>query len=402
VRLAMGVSTGGSTASLPPAAMFERGGSSQTRRTTLPKPPEKPKPELFLTPRRMAYTAITLLAVLVGVGVFALSQRYVPPPPYVLKVDEALSYDEVVPSQAQIDSAHTVLGADGFIALLPCNRTSEYHATLTRETQEFARVYGLDIRIYDSNTDAYQQRLELERALTEGAKAIILCPLDVDLLEETLMAIRDQHIPLTSIGPDLAAFGGVHTAALDYEMGMTVGEAAGRDIVAEKGGQARVLILDYPDLEIIVQRANGLEDGVKAAAPDVTIVGRVKGAVKEFAYESVKKALADGLEFDVILSLNDAGTYGAVDALEEAGLTPADVWIYSVDAERLALDYIRDGRFIRATLQVARTQSAQTIVDLTTIMLAGGTVPATVYVPAGSMVNAENLGEAKSWVTGDR
>jgi serine/threonine protein kinase/DNA-binding LacI/PurR family transcriptional regulator len=396
VRLAMGVSTSGSTASLSPMALLERTGSTQTRRTTLPKPPEEPKPTPFLTPRRLAYTAITLLVVLVGVGLFAMSQRFVPPPPYTLKVDDALSYEEVIPSQAQIDTAHAVLGSDGFIALLPCNRTSEYHATLTRETQEFARVYGLAIRIYDSNTDAYQQRLELERALTEGAKAVIICPLDVDLLEETLQAIRDQHIPLTSIGPDLAAFGGVHTAALDYEMGMTVGQMAGRDIVAEKGGKARVLILDYPDLEVIVQRVNGLEDGVKATAPDVTIVGRVKGAVKEFAYESVKNALEDGLEFDVILSLNDAGSYGAVDALEEAGLAPDSVWIYSMDAERLALDYIRDGRFIRATLQVARTQSAQTIVDLTTIMLAGGTVPATVYVPAGDMISADNLDEGKS------
>lgn len=402
VRLAMGVSTAGSTTNIPPLAALERTGSTQTRRTTLPIQPEKPKPESFFTPRRLAYTAIGLLAALVGIGLFALSQRYVPPPPYVLDVDGALSYEEVVPTDAQIASAHAVLGDDGFIALLPCNRTSEYHATLTRETQEFARVYGLAIQIYDSNTDAYQQRLELERALTEGAKAIILCPLDVDLLEETLIAIRDQHIPLTSIGPDLAAFGGVHTAALDYEMGTTVGQFAGQEILAEKGGQARVLILDYPDLEIIVQRANGLEDGVKAAAPDVTIVGRVLGAVKDFAYESVKKALEEGQEFDVILSINDAGSYGAVDALEEAGLTPDDVWIYSVDAEGLALDYIRDGRFIRATLQVARTQSAQTIVDLTTIMLAGGTVPATVYVPAGSMVSSENIAEAKSWVTGDR
>lgn len=402
VRLAAGISSSGSTASMSPLAMLERSGSSTTRRTTLPKPPEAPVPAPHFTSRQMAYTAIALLVALTGVGAFALSQRYVPPPPYVLDVEGAESYEKVVPSEAQINTAHTVLGTDGFIALLPCNLTSEYHATLTRETQEFANQYGLDMRIYDSKNEGYQQRLELERALTEGAKAVILCPLEVDLLEETLLAIREKHIPLASTGPNLAAFGGVHTAALDYELGYTVGEAAGRDIAAEKDGQARVLILDYPDLDIIVQRANGLEEGMKAAAPDVTIVGRVKGAVKDFAFESVQKALDEGVEFDVILSINDAGSYGAVEALEDADISPDDVWIYSVDAERLAIDYIREGRFIRATLQVARTQSAKTLVDLTTIMLAGGTVPATVYVPAGDMVNIANIDQSKSWITGGR
>jgi serine/threonine protein kinase/ABC-type sugar transport system substrate-binding protein len=391
VRLAMGVSTSGSTASLSPMALLERTGSTQTRRTTLPKMPETPKPSPFLTPRRLAYTAITLLVILVGVGLFALSQRFVPPPPYVLDIEGALSYEEVVASTSQISTAHAVLGDDGFIALLPCNRSSEYHATLTRETQEFANQYGLAVKIYGTDTDGYQQRLDLERALTEGAKAIIICPLEMDLLEEPLTAIHDKHIPLASLGADLASFGGVHTAALDYEMGRTVGEFAGQKILDEKDGKARVLILDYPDLDILIQRADGLEEGVKSVAPDVTMVGRVKGGVQAFAADSVKKALDDGLEFDVILSINDAGSYGAVEALEEAGKTPDDVAIYSVDAERQALDYIRDGRFIRGTLQVARTQSAKTIVDLTTIMLAGGTVPATVYVPAGDMVSPENM-----------
>ncbi len=395
IRLAAGLTTGSSTANLSAAAMTERAGSSSTRRTTLPKPPAKPMPAPHFNPRHLAYLAIALLVGLLGVGLFAFSQRYEPPPPYVLDKTAALIYDKVVPSQAQIDSAHMVLGVNGFIALLPCNRTSEYHATLTREMQEFARNYGLDTRIYDSNTDGYQQRLDLERALTEGAKAVIVCPLDMNLLEETFKAIYAQHIPLASIGPDLADFGGVHTAAVDYEMGKTVGQTAGRDIVAEKGGKARVLILDYSDLDIIVQRANGLEDGVKEIAPDVTIIGRAKGAVKDFAAASVKDLLDKGETFDVILSINDAGSYGAVDALEAAKIKPSEVWIYSVDAERLALDYITEGRFIRATLQVARTQSAQTLVDLTTTMLAGGTVPATVYIPAGEMVNSSTLASAK-------
>jgi len=59
----------------------------------------------------------------------------------------------------------------------------------------------------------------------------------------------------------------------------------------------------------------------------------------------VEAILADGLDFDVIFSENDNMTYGAIDALKNAGLTPGkDVTIISFDASRHALELVMQGQ----------------------------------------------------------
>lgn len=108
-------------------------------------------------------------------------------------------------------------------------------------------------------------------------------------------------------------------------MGFTVGQFAGELVNAEQDGEANVIILDFPDMEIIVERADGLEEGILSVAQDVEIVGRYLGAMAENGQESVEELIENEVEFDVILSINDAGSYGAIDALEDAGLTPDDV-----------------------------------------------------------------------------
>lgn len=59
----------------------------------------------------------------------------------------------------------------------------------------------------------------------------------------------------------------------------------------------------------------------------------------------VQRLLDDGTEFDVIFAENDDMAYGAVEALEEAGLEPGkDVTIISFDANRHALELALEGK----------------------------------------------------------
>lgn len=59
----------------------------------------------------------------------------------------------------------------------------------------------------------------------------------------------------------------------------------------------------------------------------------------------VKKLLEDGVEFDVLFAENDDMAYGAVAALEEAGLKPGeDVTIISFDGNRDALEMALEGK----------------------------------------------------------
>jgi len=298
---------------------------------------------------------------------------------------------EITPTTRQIELAQTKLGEDGFIGIIACTLSTEYHATFNREVRSFLLEAGIDNKVYDSNDEEYDQIPILEQAMAEGANGIILCPLNYSLLEMPLQTIEDEQMPFVLTTREDNLYGGVQLSATNdnYSMGYTVGQFAGELVNDELDGEARVIILDFPDQEIIVERANGLEEGILSVAPDVEIVGRYLGGLAENGETSVEELLEDDVEFDVILSINDAGAYGAIDALEAADVDPDEVMIASIDAERQAVDYMREGRFIRGSLSVGRQESARAAANAMILMLAGETIPESIFVESGDMVTPE-------------
>lgn len=299
--------------------------------------------------------------------------------------------DDALPSQAEVEAAQVRVGEDGFIALVTCNQTSEYHSAQAREIADFARAYGLPIRIYDSDNDEYNQLTLIERARAEGAAGIILCPLNIELLDTGLQSVQRAGLPLVLLASNVPSYGGVLLPGDDYLMGVEAGRAAGRIIREELNGRANAIILDFPSRPDIVTRANGLQDGVLEAAPNANIIGRYLGATRPNGYVSVKSLLEQGIEFNVILSINDNGSIGAIQALEEAGFSPDSVIISSIDAETQAREYIRQGMFIRASVDIGREMFSRVAVDAMVKLLAGSTLPERFLVPPGQVVTREIL-----------
>ncbi|MDX2140861.1 MAG: protein kinase [Chloroflexota bacterium] len=299
---------------------------------------------------------------------------------------ESQPASELRPSPDEIVIAQVQLGTEGFIAYITCNTSSEYHATQTREMGDIAREFGLAYRAYDPDSDKSRQIPLIERARLEGAVGLIVCPLDPSVLATVLQSVQAAGIPLVLMNGQMPSYGGVLMAGDEYQMGFAAGREAARLINAESAGQARVIILDYPDLDQLIVRADGLEDGVREDAQDVEVLGRYLGATQDNGYNSVKRLLEEGFEFDTLLSINDAGAFGAIRALEEAGIAPHAVRIISIDAEALAREYIAEGYYMRASVDVGREQFSRAAVHTMIKLLAGGTMSEIVLVPPGPVI----------------
>lgn len=302
-----------------------------------------------------------------------------------------ISSKAAIPSEAEIRVAQERLGADGFIAYVTCTQDSEYHATQAREMRDFARAFGLDLRIYDSEEDKYRQVTLIERARSDGAKALIICPLEPNTVENPIKSAMAAGIPVLPIHSELSYYEGVHLEGDNYTMGFKPGQYAAEVFQEEMEGDANVVILDYPDLPSLVERADGLEEGFLQIIPDAHIIGRFLGATPENAEKSISKLIDDGVEFNVILSLNDAGSFGAIKAMEDADFTPDSVIVTSVDAEALAQEYILKDYFMRASVDVGREKMSHTVINLMVKMLAGSTLPRTIVVEPGDLVTKETL-----------
>lgn len=93
-----------------------------------------------------------------------------------------------------------------------------------------------------------------------------------------------------------------------------------------------------------IGRTDGLDAGL-AANPNWNLVFRASGDFTQAkGQELVEAVLESGSEFNVIYSENDNMAYGAIDALNNAGLKPGeDVEIISFDSNNAALHMILSG-----------------------------------------------------------
>ncbi|MBQ9031467.1 MAG: ABC transporter substrate-binding protein [Parasporobacterium sp.] len=92
-------------------------------------------------------------------------------------------------------------------------------------------------------------------------------------------------------------------------------------------------------------RTRGLEQGLQKHT-DWEVVFRAPGDFTQAkGQELMETVLEEGLEFNVIYSENDNMTYGAIEALQSAGIEPGkDVTIISFDASSTALHMLLEGK----------------------------------------------------------
>jgi serine/threonine protein kinase/ABC-type xylose transport system substrate-binding protein len=343
--------------------------------------------------------AALALIVLGGLAalILILTQSNPPLKPAEVLMGETGTPEDVIPTEREIGLARQFLGSQGFIGFIVCNEGSEFFAGQARRMADIAAQWNLDFQRYDSRTDANQQIIQIERARADGARLLVVCIVDAEIVGDTLNAAAEAGIPLILQNiSDPPSYKGVLITHDNYLLGQAPGRYAGQYVAEHMGGEANVVILDYPDLPAIVARANGLQDGLLEFAPDAHIVGRYLGGTSEFAEESIRALIEQDTHFDVILSINDAGAYGAIDALSAAGFSPDSVLITGVDAEVLARRYIADGYFMRASVGVGQDEIPQVALNIAVKLMAGATLPQVIYTEPGDLITAENANSAGS------
>ena len=314
------------------------------------------------------------------------------PQPTILP-DKFGTAEEFVPIEAEIKAAQAALGESGFIGIITCTMDTEYHSTVANSAKARADTLGLKATIFDSAVQAEKQVTAIRNFVARGVKVIILCVLEPKLLEPVVKEAADAGILFVQIAGPALSVKGISVggeADSNANLGCAAGEIAGELIVKEKGGQANVAILDYPDLPQIVIRADSIEQCLLAQAAQATIVGRFLGGTTENGLKSMVTALEQHPDIDVVVSINDAGAYGALTALQAAGKDPQTTIIVGIDAEAKAKDLIKAGSYYRGTVDTSPAQTGEIVINAAVKLLAGATVPQNIKIPANK-VTIESL-----------
>lgn len=335
--------------------------------------------------------AVVLLLSIVGGAIFA--QEATPEAEAETLGTEA----DLEPTDAEIEAVIDALGEDGFIGIIACTFGTEYHFTVADSARRYAEDLGLRVEAFDSQIQVERQISAIESFTANGADVIVICLFDPPSVLSALEAAAAQGVKIVQYaGRQLADLGGVTISIEDEDLGRAAGEYAAQLINDELGGEASVAILDYPDVPNVIIRADAIRSALEADAPNAMIVGNYLGGTTENGLSSMESALVEHPEINVVVSINDAGAYGAMQALENVGTTGAI--IVGIDAEEQARNLIAEDGMYRGTIDTSPARTGEMTINAAIRLLAGADIPQNIRVPV-TLITAETLAEAAAEAT---
>jgi ABC-type sugar transport system substrate-binding protein len=295
--------------------------------------------------------------------------------------------EDIEPSPNDIQAGRLALG-DRFIGIVACTMGSEYHATAANEAKVRAEAVGFRAEIFDSMAEADTQAGAVRDFMERGAAAIIICVLDPHMVSDAVWEASNSGVAIVQYAGRESTANGISVSVEDSDLGCAAGTIAGEAISNEKQGEATVAILDYPDLPALAERTESIEKCLKTEAPNAAILCCYLGGTAENGKASMEAALEQHPEIDAVVSINDAGAYGAVEALRAAGKDGHSTIVVGIDGEEKARELTAAGDYFRGTVDTNPAMTGRMAANGAIMLLAGNSMPKSVKVPVNPITPA--------------
>lgn len=297
-------------------------------------------------------------------------------------IDVEARAEEIELSDEELATVADVAGGQ-LVGIVAATMATDYHKSLNETIQARAEELGFAAEIFDSKEDPNQQLQGIEGFVSKGAAAIIVTGLGGESIGPVAQEATDAGAFVVQVaGRDLAANGAVTVSVEEEDIATAAGTAAGEYALETYGGEPiEVVITDYPSIESLVERADTIESSFAAVYPEGEFLPRILGGTAENGVTSMETALQANPDLTGVLGINDAGNLVAYQALDAAGRTADDVFIFGIDCEAQARELIDSGTMYKGCVDTNPVGTGELAVDAFAKWLAGGTVPGIIEVP---------------------
>ena len=259
--------------------------------------------------------------------------------------------------------------------------SAEYLANVAAGAKAGALQFGVKTQVADYQFDAAKGVSAIENFVSQGVKYLIVVLTDpVAMIGAVKAAIAAGVTVVQFAGQQVAdEAGGYSVSISDAELGVAEGRVAAA--IAKPLGRIEVAILDFPSQPNVIVRADNMQSTLKKLAPQATVVARVPGGTETIGLSASESLLQKYPKLRGILSINDAGAYGAVQAFKGAGRNGQTAFVTGTDAESKAKQLIAAGGIFKATVDTQPYLTGQAAAEVIGQLLAGGKVAQYTTVP---------------------
>ncbi|GAB3980262.1 ABC transporter substrate-binding protein [Actinoallomurus acanthiterrae] len=216
----------------------------------------------------------------------------------------------------------------------------------TQSIKAEAKQQGIaGLRTTNGQSQFSKQISDVQQLIAQGAKALVIAPLNSDGWEPVLQQASAKHIPIITVDRKINA-----TACKDYVTFIgsdfyQQGKRAADQMIKALNGKGKVaILLGSSGNNVTTDRTNGFKDEIAKQAPGIQITFQQTGDfAREKGQQVTEQMIQSHPDVNAIYAENDEMALGAVTALKGAGKKAGDIKIVSVDGTRNAVAQIVSG-----------------------------------------------------------
>ena len=291
-------------------------------------------------------------------------------------------------------------GGESTYGVIVLTRAADVYVAYEKAFRELVEQKGGEIIVLDSDLTVEKQQANVETALSRGANAISLSPVNDSSAVPLIRQAQEAGASVITMGveTDLVPW----SADDSLEGGRAGGKAAAEYFQKQNPGEPiKIAMITRPANQNTAQRAKGFIEGVKSVDPNAEVVAEQDGGGElDRATTVAENVLQANPEANVWFGVNDNSALGALNALRSAdrGTVESGDLVVGYDGSAEALKQVLDKESaLKVEVGNQPVEFANKIFDALNKLRAGEEVPHKVDVPVKVITGDMTEDEVRSF-----
>lgn len=257
-----------------------------------------------------------------------------------------------------------------------------HYAALVQSFQSAAKEKGYSVSEADGAGDVSKQVTQIENFIQKGMDVIVLAAVEANGVQDITRQAMDEGIKIISYSTVIENFD-TEFLVDPQKTGYACGKAAA-DWINENYPDEEVewAMIDLPEIPEIIERANGIIQGVEENAPNAKLVNQAAGESSEVAMSAVENFLQANPDIKVVCAIGSGGGIGANEAFKSVTDEYDKVGVFSIDAGETEVMNILNGDPQKATISLGGPKKhGEMMADYCEKLINGEEVEETNYTP---------------------
>ena len=280
------------------------------------------------------------------------------------------------------------------IGFEPYTLTNEYFSAVQSGFEQACEDLGVDFIAYDPQGDPTTQASQVDDMIAAGIDAIVYLPYDSSSCRTVLQTLKDNDVVVVNIDTVVEEGDYDLVDAVIASDNLQLGHLAGEWVAEHHPDGANIAIAHLQTAESCIINVEGFWQGIADTAEDPDAFVEVQvvegGGDTEVTFSAIRDVLEAHPEVDVIYCINDPSAYGAIQAVEDAGMT-GQVDVLGKDGAPTGKHNIAEGKEAQSSAQRPVYMGYQSVVTAVKI-LDGEEVEFNTAIPSYS-ITADNIDE---------